>query len=571
MKKIFYTLLSMGFLLCASDARAQYTITSHMVNHYIDTICSQDYFFINSSGYSSGLSVHTWYGDGTDDVTPLMPAFVGGAASFAHAYTSAGMYTVKEVLTLGGVNMDSAEFSYHTNFCQTLVVNLYDDVNSNCIYDSGTDIRILEPVTLAVDSNGVRVDTFVVGSAFAYGATGNTGDVYRFTVINAPAGLTLSCPSSGYIEDTLSFIVNDYQTKRLGFVCSGAAGYDAGLLVASGAGRHRFVAQILVTNQFCNASTATVTMNMNPKYSYMDAYPTPTTISGNTLTWSFPLVSALSTPYIYVHGEVPGAWLTAGDTVMSHYRVTPVAGDADTTDNDVVIIDTVNSSFDPNFKKVDHSYWIMSGPGSKLIYTVNFENTGNDTAFNIHVMDTLSDYIDARTLELVGSTAPVQLGVQNIGGQNIVKFDFPNINLLDSSHHGQCDGFVMYSVKTVDNPPLGTYIRNRAGIYFDYNAPIVTNTTENRVGLPIFSVNGVNGADDGINLYPNPVENELYVAWEKGGYTSVTITNTVGQEVLRQAVTGNAGKINLNALPKGSYFVTLKGADGMKVKKFVKI
>jgi hypothetical protein len=571
MKKIFYTILSLGLSLGALQSRAQYTITSHSVNHYIDTVCSQDYFLLNSSGYTSGLSVHTWYGDGTDDVTPLMSAFIGGTATFGHEYTSAGTYTVKEVLTLGGVNMDSVEFFYSTNYCQTLVLNLYGDVNGNCSYDSGIDTRILEPVALAVDSNGVRVDTFVVGSAVAYATYGNTGDIYRFSVISAPAGLVLTCPSSGFLEDTVSFIVNDYHTKYLGFVCSGAPGYDAGLLVSSGAGRHRFTAQMVVTNQFCNASPVTVTMNMNPKYQYWDAYPAPTTISGNTLTWSFPAASALSTPYIYVHGEVPGAWLTAGDTVMMHYRVTPIAGDADTTDNDVVIIDTVTSSFDPNNKKVDHWYWIPTGAGSKLTYTVNFENTGNDTAFNIHIMDTLDANLDVRTLELVGATAPVQLGVQNIGGLNIVKFDFANINLLDSSHHGQCDGFVMYSIKTRDFAPTGTYFRNKASIYFDYNAPILTNTTENRVGIPIYGVNTVNGMEDGITIYPNPAENELYISWEKGDYTSVIVTNTVGQQVIRQNLAGNAGKLNLNTLPNGNYFLTLKGKDGVKVKQFVKM
>lgn len=571
MKKLIYYSLVALFALFAGSARAQFTITSHNINNYADSFCAPSYFVVQTSGFVSGLEIHTYYGDGTSDVNPVMSAFIGGTCYYNHDYTSAGTYTVKQVLTLSGAPIDSVISSYDVHFCQTFIFRAYEDLNGNCTYDSATESPVTMPISLAVDSNGVRIDTFVVYSGLRYQVEGNPGDVYAFHVIETPPGAVMTCPLSGVLYDTVSTIVNDYHVKDFAFQCSAATGFNAGELVTTRAGRHRFEATILVTNDYCSSSPVTLTMNMSPKYDFVDAYPTPTSVVGHTITWTFPSVSVLSPRVVYVHGEVPGTWLVAGDTAQSSYYITPLTGDTDTSNNSVVIADTVTSSFDPNDKAVNPPSWIpISTTGVTLTYTLRFENTGNDTAFNIHIMDTLSDYLNVRTLSILGSTAPVHLGVQNIGGHNIVKFDFPNINLLDSTHHGQCDGMVMFSIKTNPHLAFGTQVHNRAGIYFDFNDVVMTNTTTNTVVIPT-SVTELNDADAGFNVFPNPASSELTISLEKGNYSTVTITNSVGQQVLSQQLNGQNTKLNIHALPAGSYFVTIKGHDGVQVKQFQKL
>ncbi len=571
MKKLYSLPIIALFALFANTAKAQYHITSSSVSLYADSMCIDPVFLINTSGFTSGLNVHTYFGDGTDNISPVMSAFVGGYASFPHTYTSPGTYTVKQVLELGGASIDSLVSFYDSKFCQTFNFSSFYDANSNCVFDSATENYIITPITIAVDSNGVRVDTFVTTSGLHYQAYGNPGDIYAFTVISSGTGLVLTCPASGVIYDTLSMIVNDYISKQFGFNCSGATGYDAAELVTTRAGRHSFLAEIMATNQYCNPAAVTVTMNMNPKYNYSYANPLPTSVVGHTLTWTFPALSAITPQYIYVVGEVPGAWLLVGDTVQSSYYITPTTGDADLTNNAVIHIDTVTSSFDPNDKAVLPQGNIPFGTGTKLTYTLRFENTGNDTAFNIHIMDTLSDKLDVKSLAILGSSAAMNLGIQNVGGLNIAKFDFPHINLLDSTHHGQCDGFVTFSINTKDMLTYGTQIFNRGGIYFDYNPVVMTNTVVTTVGIPdgVEDMSNVSGSN--IELFPNPANNELTVKVNNGSYNTISVINNLGQEVMKQNISGSNTKLNIKVLPAGSYYITVKGNSGVKAERFQKL
>ena len=383
--------------------------------------------------------------------------------------------------------------------------------------------------------------------------------------------MTLTCPLNNVVYDTLSAIVNDYVPRSLGLTCSVISGYDAAELVSTKAGRHSYEAHIIVSNQYCTASPVTLTMNMNSRYHYTYGYPIPTSVSGQVITWVFPSVSALFPQFVTVYGEVPGALNTGGDTVLSSYYVTPTVADANPANNSRVIIDTVTGSWDPNDKTVSPEGYVSPGAGTTLTYTLRFENTGNDTAFNIHIMDTLSDNLNVKSLAVLGSSATMNLAVMNNGGPNIVKFDFPGINLLDSSHHGQCDGMVMFTIKTKDWLPVGTHIDNRAGIYFDYNPVVMTNTVENIVGGPVSVPEMSNAAGNDIDVFPNPAGSELTIRINKGTFSTISIINSVWQEVMKQNVSSAGNKLNTRLLPAGSYFISVRGESGTKMERFQKL
>lgn len=54
---------------------------------------------------------------------------------------------------------------------------------------------------------------------------------------------------------------------------------------------------------------------------------------------------------------------------------------------------------------------------------------GNDTAFHVLVTDTLSSILNPETFEYIAASHPVNIA--RVG--NILKFDFPQINLLPKS------------------------------------------------------------------------------------------------------------------------------------------
>jgi hypothetical protein len=63
-----------------------------------------------------------------------------------------------------------------------------------------------------------------------------------------------------------------------------------------------------------------------------------------------------------------------------------------------------------------------------------------------------------------------------------VRFNFPNINLPDSTNNEpESHGYIQYKIKRNAGLSPGTAISNKASIYFDFNAPIVTNTVTNNI------------------------------------------------------------------------------------------
>src|SRR6185295_987291 len=111
---------------------------------------------------------------------------------------------------------------------------------------------------------------------------------------------------------------------------------------------------------------------------------------------------------------------------------------------------------------------------SVLSYTIRFQNTGNDTAFRIVVVDTLSPYHDPASVRLGAASHPYSFAMS---GQGVLAWTFDNVMLPDSNaSEANSHGVLKYFVNLRPNLPAGTQIPNRAAIYFDYNAAVGTNT-----------------------------------------------------------------------------------------------
>ncbi len=139
-------------------------------------------------------------------------------------------------------------------------------------------------------------------------------------------------------------------------------------------------------------------------------------------------------------------------------------------------------AYDPNDKLVspdregDENYTLFD---ETLTYTIRFQNTGNDTAFTVIILDELDDYLDASSLKVIASSHESTLSTE-LRGSNKLSFNFENILLPDSTiNFDGSQGYVTYSIKPKEGLAENSIIRNTASIYFDFNPPIVTNTTQN--------------------------------------------------------------------------------------------
>ena len=538
---------------------------------FIDNTCTGFNFSLNTNNFSTGQHIKTYFGNGHYLDTIVSTYGSIGIANFSEQYSASGTYTIKHVLYDGAIAVDSISYSYYLSLCQNLNIRFYLDANGNCIKDS-TESYFNQNTLTEIDSNGVPVDTVSSTSGFSYLAYGNTGDIYSFRVLSTVAGTHISCPSTAIIYDTLVF--GTQTTKYFAVNCDTGTNFDLWVNSSNRTGMHIQDYNFISGNSFCTPESSVLTFNFSPLFNFVEAYPTPTSVIGNTINWDISSLSYVNSPQLMsVHLEVSGTLLIPGDTVMSNGAITPTIGDYDSTNNYINRIDTVRSSYDPNEMAVLPGGCFPEGTSTNLQYTISFENTGNDTAHNIYVMDTLSDYVNSHSLRIVAASHTMNTSrwYDTSIHHNIVKFDFAGINLLDSSHFGHCDGTVIFSINTIASTASGTNIFNHAGIFFDDNPVVMTNYVENTVGCLTTKITQPITTTK-TELYPNPATDELIIKTDSKAYTSFTITNIMGQQLMEQNILSATSKVNIGALPAGVYYVTFRREGGGElVKKLVKM
>ena len=238
---------------------------------------------------------------------------------------------------------------------------------------------------------------------------------------------------------------------------------------------------------------------------------------------------------------------------------------------------TVVSSYDPNFKEVAPK---GTGPDgditvndSVLEYMVHFQNTGTYMAQNIMIIDTLDPNLDWATLTPVYQSAPCQIDLSTTG---VVKFMFNNIDLpyLNAYTTISSSGMLTYTIKQRHGLAMGTQFKNKASIYFDYNAPIVTNTTLNTLEPPT-SVANVATPGEFFTLYPNPASNNysLKINSKSAGKAMIVVSDLTGRAVISKSVLVTSGvqtfTESTNGLSAGVYFVSITLDGALQTQKLV--
>ncbi len=203
------------------------TVTRDSFSVYVNSLCAGPNISILPVHYSPSLTVKTLFGDGTNQ-TDTFSAYAG-YSMFSHIYAFSGTYTVKHVLYIGSAAVDSVRYNFNYTKCTSVPIGLYYDANSNCSKDSNENF-IAHASDIEVDSNGIAVDTISCTSGLYYNAYGAPGDVYQYKLISPPAGLTLECPASGVITDTIAVSTYSAAPRYFAFSCDTAHTFDLGIL-----------------------------------------------------------------------------------------------------------------------------------------------------------------------------------------------------------------------------------------------------------------------------------------------------------------------------------------------------
>lgn len=301
-------------------------------------------------------------------------------------------------------------------------------------------------------------------------------------------------------------------------------------------------------------SSLTVKTNTTSTYS----------VSGNVLTWNLGSLPPYSNGSKWVYLDVPIS-LALGTTVIDSAWIEPVSGDCNPSNNHALYFDTCVGSWDPNDKAAAPANNIDTGV--KVIdYHIRFQNTGTAPAHNVRIEDKIDDNFEKASLKVLDYSHTMKHYFDDNGK---IYFEFPNIMLPDSgTDYEASQGYVTYSIHMKKGLAVGTKLKNTAEIYFDFNEPIITNTTVNTITLK--SSGALNLADKGIKalIYPNPTKKivQLRVELESISSISYTLFDIQGKIVLpSKSIEKQQGlysdELNLEYLPNGIYILNLKVND----------
>lgn len=299
-----------------------------------------------------------------------------------------------------------------------------------------------------------------------------------------------------------------------------------------------------------------------------------------TLSWDFEDLAPGASVAFVVDLSLP-VGVDLGTPIFYRAVVNPLDTDANPENNVREIDLVVTGSFDPNDKQVtprgEGEAGHITREDSLLTYQVRFQNTGTDTAFTVVILDKIEEDLDVSTVRPGASSHPYEL---NILEGNILEFRFENIMLPDSFVNEEAsNGYVLFDIKTKRDLPFGTSFENTAEIYFDFNEPIVTNTTINTLTNPV-SLFEVSPSIIQTQINPNPGGDESVLIYTLDQTSTINLDiYDINGKLLSHFIKSTKKVIGTHQisldkanLPKGVYLIYLETDQGLSsVQKWIKM
>jgi len=371
---------------------------------------------------------------------------------------------------------------------------VYKDNNNNCAYDVN-DVPIQNVGVKLFDTNNILMaETYTLSNGFYSFSAVNGTYIIVIDTLNKPYKVTCQYPG---IDSTVTLSTTNSLALNINFAVACKPGFDIGVASINSFNNFRPGQSTwlrisirdfaLFNNLNClSGISGQVTVNITGpvKYVVNPNGSVPFSYTQNQVVFNvsnFTTNSYWDNSFYYFLLLETDTTAQLGNQICINVSVTPTAGDYNLSNNNYIQCFTVVNSHDPNDKMVDSTN-VLPGYQNWLNYTIRFQNTGNAPAINIKLLDSLNTNLDLNTFEVVNGSHQNTVYLSN----NVLQFRFPNIQLPDSTTDSRgSNGFIQYRIKPKANLAIGTIIPNKAYIYFDYNAPIITNavtTTFN--GLP---------------------------------------------------------------------------------------
>ena len=521
--------------------------------------------------------------DGTV-LNPTLP--YGNSGSFTGlTYTSSGSSLTVRFDSDGSISCQSGStccteaFDFDV-FCASSVgfiqVNAFVDSNANAIFDTNESNFSNGYFTYEANGDGIintvnsSTGNFQIISASATDTYHITFNLYEesagcydlttssFDNVSVANGntVTLDFPvvEEQSCEDLAVYLINNWAPPRPGFTHSNYL-YLENLgftTIASGTVEFTIDPQMIFNNTF----------SVNPAYTI-----TPTATG---FTVDFVNLQPGDVETIGISILCP-ANVVLGDIVTNTATYITDTNDLVEVNNYSTLSEIVVGSWDPNDKMESHGpsvvYDDFVASDEYLYYTIRFQNLGTAPATFVRIEDVLNSQLDETTFQMLRASHDY---VVTRSSTNL-EWYFDDINLpAEQDDADGSRGFVYFKIKPKPGYSIGDIIPNTAAIYFDFNAPVITNRFDTEFVEFALSVPEVDITS--FEIFPNPAKDNVTIRLHNNfvGNVTVQVVDLQGKKIMEHHISeGNSTNLDTSSLQSGMYFVKLNTATKSLVKKLV--
>ncbi len=488
-----------------------------------------------------------------------------GMAGFFRTIPSDGKYTINTLSTgsLSNLNFGIAQAN------TTISGRTFLDLNNDSVRNVPPD-RNFEYVTIRLydyslgriyttHANSAGSYTFKVPpgtySVKAFANSLDSAQIYPDSIVINSSGGTFSNNDFGFYSIVTGNLgVHHYSSSEL------RPGFD-------------YDAKFKIMNTGIDSISGTLVYEYDSLLTPLSSVPANGVIDNvaHTITWNTGIMAGTESGNYEAVFNLPST-VPLGMVLNFSCNIMPDAGytDNDLSNNAFTYDHMVIGSFDPNDKNV-----LPQGKGpdgevhhdERLFYKIRFQNTGTASAVNVIVQDEIDPDLNINTFRMEGASHVYDLDITD----NVATWKFSGIYLPDSnSNEPGSHGYIEYSIVPYQGLPDGTEIENTANIYFDYNTPVVTNTTLNTLQTSLVGLSSYED-ENSILLYPIPARDQLIiVSSEFVTQTKVEVLDLAGRTIKTVFVAKSAGGefiFDVSDLTPGMYFIRI---GDMAVRPFIK-
>ena len=378
---------------------------------------------------------------------------------------------------------------FNTNGCEVswnISGTVYFDKDSNCI-KTGSENGISNQ-KIKLYKNGLPIQQTYSNNEGNFYFDTDSLSIYKTSLDTSSIPFALRCPVSATYLDTLTITDSLKSNRNFAAKCKGidlavTSIYGAGFRPASQRPLTIYAGDF--SNNFggrcAKGVSGSVQIILSGPCQFVSAAPgalLPTNVSNDTLTYIVTDFGVINYNNAFKINVLIDTNAILGSQICVDVEISTTANEIDTTNNNLTQCFNIVNSFDPNDKSVFPTF-LKPGVDNWLTYNINFQNTGNADAIDIFITDTLDANLDWSSFELLSYSHFPLIQLYNNG---IIKFNYPKIYLPDSTNNEpESHGYVQFKIKALDSLAIGSVVNNTANIYFDFNAPVITNTVSNTV------------------------------------------------------------------------------------------